>query len=198
MGNEQTSGTPTTPKTPVYHPNITVVNSGPIAGSGSGASTTNSSVLDDSDLNKLAAIPKFLPILRSSINLQNDPAQTPHLENGPLLQLSMRLQTHLRFCAEIVQNEQNQLIARMKEVDTRSNAVQQRIIDKQKRFTGYCEQSKSLRDVATTLKRLDQSLTDLADRMRAINLCLPPDDRLPVLAFRNKQILPSSPPPPSS
>ena len=107
-----------------------------------------------------------------------------------LLQLSMRLQIHLRLCAEVVQTEQNQLISRMKEVDTRSNAVQQRIIDKQKRFAGYCEQSKHLRDVATTLKRLDQSLTDLADRMRAINLCLPPDDQLPVLAFRNKQILP--------
>jgi hypothetical protein len=106
----------------------------------------------------------------------------------------MRLQTHLRFCAEIVQTEQNQLINRMKEVDTRSNAVQQRIIDKQKRFTGYCEQSKNLRDVATTLKRLDQSLTDLADRMRAINSCLPIDDQLPPLAFRNKSILPSSPP----
>jgi hypothetical protein len=35
-------------------------------------------------LNKLAAIPKFLPILRSSINLQNDPTQIPHLENGPV------------------------------------------------------------------------------------------------------------------
>jgi len=103
----------------------------------------------------------------------------------------MRLQTHLRFCAEIVQKDQTQLINRMKDVDTRSNSVQQRIIDKQKRFTGYCEQSKKLRDVATSLKRLDQSLTDLADRMRAINLCLPPDDQLPTLAFRNKPTSPS-------
>ncbi len=69
---------------PVYHPHITVVNSGPIGGSGSGATSANASVLDDSDLNKLSAIPKFLPILRSSINLQNDPAQLPHLENGPV------------------------------------------------------------------------------------------------------------------
>ncbi len=106
----------------------------------------------------------------------------------------MRLQSHLRFCAEIVQTEQTQLISRMKEVDTRSNAVQQRIIDKQKRFTGYCEQSKKLRDVATSLKRLDQSLTDLADRMRAINLFLPIDERLPDLSFRNKAILASSSP----
>lgn len=98
----------------------------------------------------------------------------------------MRLQTHLRFCAEIVQTEQTQLITRMKEVDTRSNAVQQRIMDKQKRFTSYCEQSKKLRDVATSLKRLDQTLTDLADRMRAINLALPADEQLLVLTFRNK------------
>ena len=110
MGNEQSSGTaaataaaaaPPPPRSkrkqrllilveefsclaPVYHPNITVVNSGPIAGSGTGSSAANSSVLDDSDLNKLAAIPKFLPILRSSINLQNDPTQIPHLENGPV------------------------------------------------------------------------------------------------------------------
>ncbi|CAF1416122.1 unnamed protein product [Rotaria sordida] len=195
MGNEQSTGTvsntSTTSKTPVYHPNITVVNSGPITASGSSATASNSSVLDDSDLNKLEAIPKFLPILRSSINQQNDPTQIPHLENGPLLQLSTRLQTHFRFCAEIVQNEQTQIINRMKEVDTRSNAVQQRLIDKQKRFHGYCEQSKKLRDVATSLKRLDQSLTELADRMRAINLCLPPDDQLPALSFRNKSIISS-------
>ena len=112
MGNEQSSGagaaTTTNPKSkrllifvfvtfmsciaPVYHPNITVVNSGPIAGSGPGASAANSSVLDDSDLNKLAAIPKFLPILRSSINQQNDPAQIPHLENGPV-----RIQDYLIY-----------------------------------------------------------------------------------------------------
>ena len=104
----------------------------------------------------------------------------------------MRLQTHLRLCAETVQNEQTQLITRMKEVDTRSNSVQQRIIDKHKRFTGYCEQSKKLRDVATSLKRLDHSLTELADRMRAINLCLPVDEQLPALTFRNKTNSPSS------
>ncbi|CAF3043580.1 unnamed protein product [Rotaria sp. Silwood2] len=196
MGNEQSTGTvsniPTTPKTPVYHPNITVVNSGPITASGSSATASSSSISDDSDLNKLAAIPKFLPILRSSINLQNDPTQIPHLENGPLLQLSMRLQSHFRFCAEIVQSEQTQIMNRMKEVDTRSNSVQQRLIDKQKRFHTYCEQSKKLRDVATSLKRLDQSLTELADRMRAINLCLLPDDQLPTLSFRNKSTISSS------
>jgi len=104
MGNEQSAGAPTTSKSkkreiikffvlkeisssciaPVYHPHITVVNSGPIGGSGSGATASNSSIADDSDLNKLAAIPKFLPILRSSINQQNDPTQIPHLENGPV------------------------------------------------------------------------------------------------------------------
>lgn len=105
MGNEQTSGTSTTTKSkrnnnnkkrknlkypsssclaPTYHPHITVVNSGPIPGTGSGATAANGSITDDSDLNKLAAIPKFYPILRSSINQQNDPAQIPHLENGPV------------------------------------------------------------------------------------------------------------------
>ena len=98
----------------------------------------------------------------------------------------MRLQHHFRICAETIQTEQTQLINRMKEVDTRSNSVQQRLTDKQKRFSTYCEQSKKLRDVATSLKRLDQSLMNLADRMRAINLCLPPDDQLPVLNFRQK------------
>lgn len=104
MGNDQSSGTSTNSKSrpnsrtlssnftrffsiaPNYHPHITVVNSGPIAANASGTTTTgNTSFLDDSDLNKLAAIPKFLPILRSSINLQNDPAQLPHLENGPVI-----------------------------------------------------------------------------------------------------------------
>ncbi|CAF0985105.1 unnamed protein product [Adineta ricciae] len=190
MGNDQSAGnilrTSVTSKTPVYHPNITVVNSGPVAGSGSGGTASNTSLADDNDISKLAAIPKFLPILRSSINQQNDPTQIPHLENRSLLQLSMRLQTHFRFCAEIIQTEQTQLITRMKEVDTRSNSVQQRLIDKQKRFTGYCEQSKKLRDIAITLKQLDQSLSTLADRMRIINLCLPPDEQLPALTFRNK------------
>ncbi|UJR09367.1 hypothetical protein I4U23_013611 [Adineta vaga] len=196
MGNDQSTGnvlsTSVTSKTPIYHPNITVVNSGPIAGSGAGATASNTSLADDNDINKLATIPKFFPILRSSINQQNDPTQIPHLENRSLLQLSMRLQNHFRLCAEVIQTEQTQLISRMKEVDTRSNAVQQRLIDKQKRFTGYCEQSKKLRDVATSLKHLDQSLTNLAERMRVINLCLPPDEQLPTLTFRNKSTTTSS------
>jgi predicted nuclease with TOPRIM domain len=98
----------------------------------------------------------------------------------------MRLQNHFRLCAETVQNEQTQLILRMKEVDTRSNAVQQRLTDKQKRFASYCEQSKKLRDVANSLKRLDQSLSELANRMRAINVCLPIDEQLPALTFRDR------------
>ena len=96
----------------------------------------------------------------------------------------MRLQTHLRLCSETVQNDQLQLIQRMKEADTRSNAVQQRLLDKQKRFSGYCDQSKKLTEVVKSLKRLDQSLTELANRMRAINLLLPNDEQLPTLAFR--------------
>ena len=98
----------------------------------------------------------------------------------------MRLQNHFRFCAETVQTEKIQLINRMKEVDTRSNAVQQRMIDKQKRLASFCEQSKKLRDVATSLKRLDQTLTDLSERMRAINLALPAEEQLLILTFRNK------------
>lgn len=66
---------------PLYHPNITVVNSGPVAGGGAAGVGSSASVAEDGDLNKLAAIPKFLPILRSSINLQNDPTQLPHMEN---------------------------------------------------------------------------------------------------------------------
>ena len=66
---------------PLYHPNITVVNSGPVPGSGVAGIGLNAAVAEDVDLNKLAAIPKFLPILRSSINLQNDPTQLPHMEN---------------------------------------------------------------------------------------------------------------------
>lgn len=96
----------------------------------------------------------------------------------------MRLQNHLRFCAETIQTDQMKLVTRMKDVDTRSNAVKQRLNEKHKRFNNYCEQSKRLRDLATTLKRLDQSLTDLADRMRTINLALPVDERLPNLNFR--------------
>lgn len=98
----------------------------------------------------------------------------------------MRLQNHLRFCSETIQTDQMKLMTRMKDVDVRSNAVQQRLNDKHKRFTSYCEQSKKLRDLATSLKRLDQSLTDLAERMRTINLAIPIDERLPTLSFRSR------------
>ena len=73
---------------PIYHPNITVVNSGPINISNSNVTASNSSISNDCDLNKLTAIPKFLPILRSTINLPNDSNQMPHIENEPVRILS--------------------------------------------------------------------------------------------------------------
>lgn len=96
----------------------------------------------------------------------------------------MSLQTHLRQCSETVQNDQSQLIQRMKEIDTRSGSVQQRLIDKQRRFFNYCEQSKKLQDVTKTLKQLDQSLITLTDRMRQINEWLPTDEQLTRLELR--------------
>lgn len=183
MGNEQSTSSNKTSSVSPYHPHITVVNPAPVAHT---TNATNSSANEDPDLTKLASIPKFLPIIRSSINLQNDPNQLPHMVTGPLLQLSMRLQNHLRFCSETIQTDQMKLMTRMKDVDVRSNAVQQRLNDKHKRFTSYCEQSKKLRDLATSLKRLDQSLTDLAERMRTINLAIPIDERLPTLSFRSR------------
>lgn len=56
-----------------YPSQIVVVNAGV---------SSVSTIADDNDLNKLASIPKFLPILRSSIGLTDDPLQVPHIDSG--------------------------------------------------------------------------------------------------------------------
>ncbi|CAF0863758.1 unnamed protein product [Didymodactylos carnosus] len=177
MGNEQTTGGEKShqQQKTTYHPNITIVNPQP--------ASSDTLTQDDNELNKLVAIPKFYPILRSTIHMQND-EQVPHLDYLPTLQLSMRIQQHLKSCSEAVSYDQQTLITRMKEVDVRSNAVTSRLLEKQKRYTYYCDQSKKLRDLVTTVKRLDQTLTELGDKMRLINNALPLEDKLPMLTFR--------------
>lgn len=81
MGNEQSNAKSSPSSASPYHPHIAVVNPAPVSHSSNASNITGH---EDSDLTKLATIPKFLPILRSSINLQNDPNQLPHMVTGPV------------------------------------------------------------------------------------------------------------------
>ncbi|EJW87290.1 hypothetical protein WUBG_01800 [Wuchereria bancrofti] len=139
---------------------------------------------NDEVIKRFLEIPKFYPILKSSLNqpdLRDSPEAKPKVNARPVLKFACRLQEHFSRCANTVVVEQESLGNSMKHVD-RSIALllvqfgeRKRSMD---RFQNYLEKISDLQAHISNLRFLIQDLMSAANTLNEI---LPDHKRLPLL-----------------
>uniref|UniRef100_A0A1I7VS31 BLOC-1-related complex subunit 5 n=1 Tax=Loa loa TaxID=7209 RepID=A0A1I7VS31_LOALO len=139
---------------------------------------------NDDTIKRFLEIPKFYPILKSSLNqpsLRDSPETIFKVNARPVLKFAYRLQEHLSKCANVVAVEQESLGNSIKNID-RDIAVllvqfgdRKRLMD---RFQNYLEQMNGLRAHISNLRFLFQ---DLIPVTKTLNEILPEQKRLPLL-----------------
>ncbi|VDN93322.1 unnamed protein product [Brugia pahangi] len=139
---------------------------------------------NDEMIKRFLEIPKFYPILKSSLNqpdLRDSPEATPKVNARPVLKFACRLQEHFSRCANTVVVEQESLGNSMKHVDRNITlllvqfAEQKRSMD---RFQNYLEKMNDLQAHISNLRFLFQ---DLMPVINTLNEILPEHKRLPLL-----------------
>lgn len=136
----------------------------------------------DLELDKLAATPMFLPLLRASLNIPNAPQLEQEtlekLSSKQVLQLCHRYQEHMRQCSEAVAFDQNALCVRVKEVDIAISTLYNNLTDRQKKFARYAEQIKKVNEMSSVLTRVKMSVDQVIPLMERLNSVLPAEDQL--------------------
>jgi hypothetical protein len=147
----------------------------------------------DAEIERLNAVPSFLPLLRGTVSQQlaaltmdNSSSFSDRLyqlEPRHVLALCSRYQEHLFQCAEAVNFDQNALCVRIKEVDFAIQSLYSVLQDQQKRFAHYAEQIQKVTDVSTTLNRVHMTIEQTIPVMQRLNSILPADEQLEPFTF---------------
>ncbi|VIO94696.1 conserved hypothetical protein [Brugia malayi] len=139
---------------------------------------------NDEMIKRFLEIPKFYPILKSSLNqpdLRDSPEATPKVNARPVLKFACRLQEHFSRCANTVVVEQELLGNSMKHVDRNITLLLVQFAEQKKsmdRFQNYLEKMNDLQAHISNLRFLFQ---DLMPVINTLNEILPEHKRLPLL-----------------
>ncbi|OZC07287.1 hypothetical protein X798_05707 [Onchocerca flexuosa] len=139
---------------------------------------------NDDIMKRFLDIPKFYPILKSSLNhpgLRDPPETVFKVSPRPILKFAYRLQEHLSRCANIVVAEQESLGNSMKNMDHDIALLLVHFGDRKRsmdHFQNYLEKINDLQAHISNLQFLFQDLMPVAETLNDI---LPEQKRLPLL-----------------
>ncbi|CAG9531808.1 unnamed protein product [Cercopithifilaria johnstoni] len=139
---------------------------------------------NDDIMKRFLEIPKFYPILKSSLNqpgLRDQPETIFKINARPLLKFAYRLQEHLSRCANAVVMRQESLGNSMKDVDRDIALLLVQFNDRKRsmdRFQNYLEKISDLQMHISNFRFLFQ---DLMSAVETLNEILPEQRRLPLL-----------------
>ncbi|VBB27192.1 unnamed protein product [Acanthocheilonema viteae] len=125
---------------------------------------------DDEVIKRFLQIPKFYPILKSSLNqpgLRDPPETILKINALPILKFAYRLQEHLSRCANTVVMEQESLGNSMKDMDRDIALLLLQFNDRKRsmdRFQNYLEKISDLQAHVSNLRQ-SYSLDDLLNAM---------------------------------
>lgn len=146
--------------------------------------------LDSTELQTLADLPDFQPLLRSSLS-PGDHDAVASLDAQSAFALAQRYESHMRQCADAVSFDQNALCVRIKEIDFAIKVLSDRMSERQKLMAKYAEQMQKTQDLSRSLNKLSMSLRQTVSLMDSLNDLLPPQDRLEKLELSPR--LPQTP-----
>lgn len=134
----------------------------------------------DPDLVRLQNVPMFLPIMRGTLNLPaaRDPEVLERLDPSGTLNLCLRYQQHLALCANSVAADQNQAIAKMREIDFETQRLVTSLTERQKKFSKFVEKLQKVRELSNQLNKCHVLLNQTLENIETLNNTLPIEERL--------------------
>ncbi|KAH7934306.1 hypothetical protein HPB49_024786 [Dermacentor silvarum] len=90
----------------------------------------------------------------------------------------IKLQEHLRQCAEVVSTEQNALAARIRETDYAVSTLSTMMTERQKKFGKYVEQLLKVHELSSLLHTTESMLSKTIEQLDELNRMLPPEEQL--------------------
>ncbi|VDO38560.1 unnamed protein product [Onchocerca flexuosa] len=139
---------------------------------------------NDDIMKRFLDIPKFYPILKSSLNhpgLRDPPETVFKVSPRPILKFAYRLQEHLSRCANIVVAEQESLGNSMKNMDHDIALLLVHFGDRKRSMDHFQNYLEKINDLQAHISNLQFLFQDLMPMAETLNDILPEQKRLPLL-----------------
>uniref|UniRef100_A0A0R3S263 BLOC-1-related complex subunit 5 n=1 Tax=Elaeophora elaphi TaxID=1147741 RepID=A0A0R3S263_9BILA len=139
---------------------------------------------NDDMIKRFLEIPKFCPILKSSLNqpgLHDLPEAIFKINPRPVLKFAYRLQEHLSRCANIVIAEQESLGNLIKDIDRSIGLLLVQLSDRKKSLDCFQNYIEKIDDLQAHISNLRFLFQDLMPAVETLNEILPEQKRLPLL-----------------
>jgi hypothetical protein len=138
--------------------------------------------LNENDLNKLKYVPLFYPILKESIDIKED---QPLFQISPdhIIKLSELLRNHLNTCAFNVTKDQEAITIEIKNLNIVIETLILSFVEKQKKYSKYCEQFKIIQDLSNSLKKAQRTMDEILPMMKELNDYLPDEEKMSDFSF---------------
>ncbi|XP_071517472.1 BLOC-1-related complex subunit 5 [Panulirus ornatus] len=134
----------------------------------------------DPELARLQSIPTFLPIMRGALTAPSarDPEVLERLDAGAMVELCRRYQAHLHAAATTTSRTQDNLSAKIREVEATVGSMVTHLTERQKSFARYAERLGQVTEVSHALSRCHTSLNLILESLETLNDSLPIHERL--------------------
>lgn len=134
----------------------------------------------NAEIMRLKSIPMFLPVMRGTLSLpaNRDPEVLERLQPAHLKNICSTMQVHYNTHAKRIANDQQQLSALVKEVDSEIARTMGMMVEKQKLYATYAESFSKVRNISQQLARCNALLNQSIDSMEQLNSMLNIEDRL--------------------
>ncbi|XP_066947496.1 BLOC-1-related complex subunit 5 [Macrobrachium rosenbergii] len=134
----------------------------------------------DPELARLQSIPTFLPIMRGALTAPSarDPEVLERLDAGAMTALCKRYQAHLHAMAYVTSHHQDNLSAKIREVDATMSSLVSQLTERQKSFARHAEKLSQVTEVSHALARCHASLNLILESLETLNDSLPIQERL--------------------
>lgn len=142
--------------------------------------TKDQQINKDPDLLKLEKIPKFHPLMKSSLNIQSmtDFDSMNKIDVRPAQQICARYQTHLKLCAEAVTFDQDAITQRIKELDIHSASVLRHVSQRYKKLQCEMNVIETVNEIKKNINRVEMTLQQIMPLMDELNKKLSEDHRM--------------------
>lgn len=131
------------------------------------------------ELQKLDKVPKFWPILKSTLNtVEPDEVDLDGIQCADIIAMCMRYKQHLSICATEVDQQQKTITNRLKDLEMFSAGLGQELIRRQEKLNRTIFVLQTVDEVSNTLEHIKNTIDRCSTLAYKLNSLLPREQQL--------------------